>query len=94
MVTRSNLHARPRTVAQEIDRRVKRGPVEGQSRRAWGRELAELVCELALTNVEPRHFARYVPDWVVAAIARQRTINHLASCGIVSVSAKSLPTAA
>lgn len=80
--TKPHLFGHPDTTARAL-KGLARGPRSGQSRRAWGREVIELVRDLAWnTNVEPRHFASRLPAWLVNAIDRERTLKFLNNCGV------------
>lgn len=72
MATRAKLHGRPLDLAKAIDKFYKEGPQPGESRRAWGKTLAEKVCSLAATEVRTASFAGHVPDRMLFAIDRER----------------------
>jgi hypothetical protein len=76
------LHGAPLTTAKLL-KGLARGPRQGQSRRAWGREIIQMVRDLAWnTNVEPKHFGSLLPVWLVSAIDRERKLRFLAGCGV------------
>lgn len=84
---KAKLHGRPLQVAEKIAAmlKLKTGP-KGLSRRQWGKDLADLICELAHTNVAPENFSDYLPPSLVEALIRQRNLNRLIACGAGSSS--------
>ena len=72
---------RPERVIAEI---LRISPAQFQSKRAWGREVCDLICQIAASGLDSTKMAqmRNVPGWLAAAVARQRRINHLISCGM------------
>lgn len=83
MATRAKLHGKALHLAEAIKALYDKKGDPAVSHRSCRMKLAELVCDIATqTNVEPRHFADYVPNNIVEAIARERTRNKLKSCGV------------
>lgn len=80
--TRANLHGRPLKLAKELAELTEHRGKGFPSIRAWGRHVREIICALAQTNVEPRHFSGYVGEWVVGAIIRQRGIDFRVTQGV------------
>lgn len=82
MSAKPHLHGRPLTTAKLL-RKMADGPREGQSRRAWGREVIAMVRELAWdTNLKPDTYGSLLPLWLVRAIDRERKLKFLAGCGV------------
>ncbi len=72
-----NIDGRPLVVAKELAVLIAGMWHTSLSRRAWGRQVAPLVDELAKTNIEPDNFSSLLEEWVVEAIKRQRRLNFL-----------------
>lgn len=86
MATKAKLHGKPLHLAEQVRGLYDKRGDSSASRRSCRKELAKLVYEMATqTNVEPKHFADYVPNSIVEAIARERTNAKLQSCGVVSI---------
>ena len=84
MAAKPKLHGEPLATAKRIKRMLAVGPRPGQARRAWGREILELVRELAATNVEPVNFSSILPAYMAEAVGRERRKKFLAGCGVTT----------
>ena len=80
--TRAKLHGRPLQLTKELVQLTEHRGKGFPSIRAWGRHVAGVICALAQTNVDPRHFADHLRGWVVEAIARQRQLDFQIACGV------------
>lgn len=72
---------RPERAIAEI---LRISPTQFSSKRAWGLTVRDLVCQIAASGLDSEKMTRMrnLPKWLVAAVVRQRRINHLISCGM------------